>query len=210
MLSKMLKVAITGGAGSGKSTVARMFQELGAVVLDADDIARQVTAPGQPAWEAMQQAFGPAYFEEDGTINRPALARRVFKDPSARAQLEVIVHPAISRVIARRLQELEDQNVPLVMVEVPLLFETGRSLEYQKIIVVYVDFQDQVKRLKDRDSREQDEIIGILEAQMPLRDKCARADYVVDNRGELSQTKKQIEGIWQDLKKLLDKEGKKR
>jgi len=206
----MLKIALTGGAGSGKSTVARMFQELGAVVLDADDIARQVTAPGQPAWEELRRTFGGEYFHDNGALNRPALARRIFSDPEARNRLEAIVHPAISNEMARRLEQLESQGLDLVIVEVPLLFETGREGGYQKIIVVYADFHDQLQRLKSRDGREYHEIAGILQAQWPMQDKCARADYVVDNRGTLSQTKQQVEIIWQDLKKLLDKNKEKR
>ena len=199
----MLKVAITGGAGSGKSTVARMFRDLGARVLDADEAARNAVAVGTPAWQELRRAFGPEYFREDGALDRAKLARRVFADPAERRRLDEIVHPQVAREIKARLTDLERQGAPLVLVEVPLLFEAGLEKAYNKIIVVYVDEADQGRRLGDRDRRGASEIAGMLQAQLPLKDKVARADFVVDNRGPLSNTLAQVKNIWGELQKIL-------
>src|SRR3972149_5436595 len=132
----MLKIAITGGVGSGKSVVARMFQGLGATVLEADDIAHQVVAVGAPAWQELKDDFGPEFFLEDGSLNRPLMARRVFADPQARLRLNAIVHPFVAREIRERMADLESQGAKMVLVEVPLLFEAGLAGGYERIIVV--------------------------------------------------------------------------
>jgi dephospho-CoA kinase len=197
----MLKIAITGGAGSGKSVVTRMFQELGAAVLDADEVAHAVVAAGAPAWRELRQTFGPEYFLEDGSLNRPAMARLVFADPEARRRLNAIVHPYVAKEIRERLESLERRGAKLVLVEVPLLFEAGLQGGYDKVIVVDVDPGEQRQRLQTRDQRSAGEIEGIIAAQMPLKEKAARADYVVDNRGPLGETRAQVEKIWRDLQK---------
>ncbi|MEW6659949.1 MAG: dephospho-CoA kinase [Thermodesulfobacteriota bacterium] len=199
----MLKIAITGGAGSGKSVVARMFQELGAAVLDADAVAHAVVEVGAPAWGKLKEAFGPEFFLEDGKLNRPAMARKVFTDPHARTRLNAIVHPYVGQEIRKRLAELERQGVKMVLVEVPLLFEAGLERGYDKVIVVDTDPQEQVQRLQTRDHRDAQEIQGIIEAQMPLKDKAARGDFVVDNRGPLEETRRQVQIIWEDLQKII-------
>jgi dephospho-CoA kinase len=199
----VLKVAITGGAGSGKSTVARMFRELGAVVVDADDLARQAVAVGTPVWQELRRTLGPEYFRADGELNRAQVAARVFADPEARRRLDALIHPQVAREIKARLTDLERRGTPLVLVEVPLLFEARLMGAYDKIIVVDVDEADQVQRLGDRDHRDAAEIAGILKAQLPLKDKVARADFVVDNRGSLSHTRVQVKNIWGKLQKIL-------
>ncbi len=198
----MLKIAITGGAGSGKSVVARMFQELGAAVLDADEIAHQVVAVGAAAWQELKEAFGPEFFREDGALDRDRMARLVFADPQARSRLNAIVHPHVAREIRERLESLERQGVKMVLVEVPLLFEAGLQGGYDRVIVVDAAPQEQMQRLQARDQRSEAEIQGIIDAQMPLKDKAARADYVVDNRGSLNETRRQVETIWQELQKI--------
>ena len=197
----MLKIAITGGAGSGKSTVARMFKELGVPVLDADQAARDAVAVGSPAWQELRRLYGPEYFRADGALDRAKVAARVFADPGEKRRLEEIVHPRVAKEIKRRLQELEGQGAPLVLVEVPLLFEAGLEAAYDKIIVVDVDQADQVRRLGARDGRGAAEIAGILQAQLPLKDKVKKADYVIDNRGDLKATLKQVKIIMGELQK---------
>jgi dephospho-CoA kinase len=197
----MLKIAITGGAGSGKSTVARMFKELGVPVLDADEAARDAVAVGSPAWQELRRLYGPEYFREDGSLDRAKVAARVFADPGEKRRLEEIVHPRVAQEIKHRLQELEEQGAPLALVEVPLLFEAGLEAAYDKIIVVDVDEADQVRRLGERDGRSAAEIAGILQAQLPLKDKVKKADYVIDNRGDLKATLKQVKIIMGELQK---------
>jgi dephospho-CoA kinase len=199
----MLKIAITGGAGSGKSTVARMFKELGAEVLDADQAARAVVAPGAPAWEELRRTFGPEFFNAQGELDRSKMAKVVFSDPQARRRLNDIIHPRVAQEIKTRLEDLKRRGAPLTLVEVPLLFEAALERAYDRVIVVFVDPQDQVSRLGSRDRRDPAEIEGILQAQWPLAEKKARADYVVDNRGSLSQTRRQVKKIWQKLKKII-------
>jgi dephospho-CoA kinase len=198
----MLKVAITGGAGSGKSTVARMFQELGVPVLDADAAARRAVAPGTPAWQELSRLYGPEYFRADGELDRAKVAARVFADPEEKRRLEAVIHPRVAEEIKARLQELEAGGAPLALVEVPLLFEAGLDSAYDKVIVVEADLSDQVQRLSARDGRSAAEIEGILKAQLPLKDKVKKADFVVDNRGDLNHAWQQVKIILGELRKI--------
>lgn len=205
----MLKIAITGGAGSGKSTVARMFKELGAPVLDADAAAQAAVAVGTPAWRELRRLFGEEYFHPDGELNRARVSQLVFADPEVRRRLNAILHPRVARKIKAALKELEQQGAELALVEAPLLFEAGLIGAYDRVIVVYVDPEDQERRLGERDGRGAAEISGILQAQWPLADKAARADYVVDNRGSLADTRRQVASLWREITKLLDRKRKK-
>jgi dephospho-CoA kinase len=198
----MLKIAITGGAGSGKSTVARIFRELGAEVLDADAAAREAVAVGTPAWQELRRLFGEEYFHPDGSLNRPKVAQLVFADPEARKILNDLVHPQVAAALQSRLKEMERQGANLVLVDVPLLFEAGLESAYDRVIVVYVDPEDQMRRLQGRNGRGAEEIAGLLKAQWPLADKAARADFVVDNRGPLAETEAQVQEIWAELQKI--------
>jgi dephospho-CoA kinase len=200
----MLKIAITGGVGTGKSTVARMFAELGAEVLDADQIARDVVAVGAPAWEELRRLYGPDYFNENGELNRSKLAQLVFADPEERRRLDGIIHPRVEAELKARVAELERRGKALVLVEVPLLFETGREGGFDRVIVVAAPEAVQIRRLRGRDRRGAEEIRGILKAQWPLAGKVARADYVVDNGGSRRATKRQVKNIWGELKNQLD------
>jgi len=203
----MLKIAITGGAGTGKSTVARMFKELGAEVLDADQIAREAVAVGAPAWVELRRLYGAEFFNLNGELNRSRLAQRVFADPEARRVLDGLIHPRVEAELKARVAELARRGVKLVLVEVPLLYETGRETAFDRVIVAAAPEADQIRRLRGRDQRGEAEIRGILAAQWPLADKVARADYVVDNGGELAQTRRQVKNIWGELKNQLDSGG---
>ncbi len=196
----MLKIALTGGPGSGKSTVARMFRELGAEVIDADEVAHGVVATGTPAWEELRREFGPGYFQEDGSLNRAKMAELVFRDAHARQKLNAIVHPKVSQEIARRLAELAARGAHLVLVEVPLLFEAGLEKNFDTVIVVDAGEPEQIDRMSARDGRPARQTAGIIEAQWPLEAKKARADFVVDNRGSLADTREQVKKLWQQLK----------
>jgi dephospho-CoA kinase len=202
----MIKVALTGGVASGKSTVAGLLREAGLPVLDSDAVARQAVAPGKPAWQALRQNFGAEFFRPDGTVDRQALARHVFSRPEAREKLNRIIHPWITQELQEHLKQLESQGEPLVVVEIPLLFELGLETFYDRVIVVYADVASQKQRLRRRDDRGGDEIEGILTAQGSLSQKAARADFVVDNSGPLAVTREQVKKIMGELRKLLDKE----
>ena len=205
----MLKIAITGGAGSGKSTVARMFRELGAEVLDADAAARQAVAVGKPAWRELRRFLGSECFQQDGELNRARVARLVFSDPECRRRLNDIVHPRVARELKKNLRELERRGAGLALVEVPLLYEAGLEGAYDRVIVVAAAPEDQVRRLQERDGRGAREISGILEAQGPLAEKAARADYVVDNRGAIDNTRSQVAAIWRELQHLWEQKRQK-
>ena len=200
----MLKIAITGGAGTGKSTVARMFMDLGAEVLDADQAAREAVAVGAPAWQELRRLYGAEFFHENGTLNRSKLAQLVFADPEARRRLDGLIHPRVEAELQARVAELGRRGKVLVLVEVPLLFETGREAAFDRVIVVAASEALQIRRLRGRDRRGEDEIRGILKAQWGLPDKVARADYVVDNGGRRRLTARQVKNIWGELKNQLD------
>jgi dephospho-CoA kinase len=198
----MLKIAITGGAGSGKSTVARMFKELGAYVLDADQIARDAVAVGAPAWQELRRLYGEDFFNQNGTLNRSKLAQWVFTDAEARHALNALIHPLVAQELQKNVADLERQGVDLVLVEVPLLFEAGQEQAFDRVIVVTAPKADQIRRLGTRDHRGEEEIEGILRAQWPLAGKVARADYVVDNGGKLISTHEQVKNLWEKLQKI--------
>ena len=182
-----------------------MFRDLGAQVIDADEVAREAVSPGRLAWEELRREFGPEYFQEDGSLDRAKLSRLVFRDAEARAKLNAIVHPQVAQEITRRLKDLEAQGVKLVMVEVPLLFEAGLAKNYDLVIVVDTGEEEQIERLTTRDDRPLQEAAGIIDAQWPLSAKKARADFVVDNRDSLEKTSGQVKKLWQRLKNHLDK-----
>jgi dephospho-CoA kinase len=203
----MIKVALTGPVASGKSTVASLLREAGLPVIDSDMVARQAVAPGKPAWQALRQNFGPQFFKPDGSLDRPGLARHVFTRPQARRKLEQLLHPWIARELQELLGQLQSRNEPLVVVEIPLLFELGLEKSYDRVIVVRADESGRKQRLARRDCRAPDEAAGILAAQEIWREKAARGDFVVDNSGSLSATRDQVKKIIGELRKLLDKAG---
>jgi dephospho-CoA kinase len=206
----MLKIALTGGPGSGKSTVAQMFRDLGAQVIDADEVARGAVSPGQPAWEELRREFGPDYFREDGSLDRAKLSRLVFQDAEARRKLNGIVHPQVTQEIAHQLEELAARGVNLVIIEVPLLYEAGLEKNYDIVIVVDAGEKEQIERLTARDQRSAQEAQDILGAQWPLSAKAAQANFVVDNRDSLEDTYRQVKILWEQLKNQLDKRFEKR
>ena len=196
----MLKVAVTGGIASGKSTVCEFFDMLGAKVLDADKVAREVVQPGLPAWRKLRQAFGEEFFHSDGRLNRGKLRKLVFADTAERSRLNTIVHPELLKEINRRAEQFEVsfQNA-VVLVDVPLLLEVGMAHRFDKVIVVYVDESVQLKRLMQRDRISRQAAIEALKAQIPLSKKLEQADFVIDNRGNLEETRAQAEKVWQEL-----------
>jgi dephospho-CoA kinase len=188
-------LGLTGGIGSGKSLVAQMFGDLGAEVIDADQLARDVVEPGQPALEEIAANFGRDILLPDGRLNRGKLARIVFADPAARARLNAITHPRIRErmeadVAARR------SGPGVLILDIPLLYENDRSSAVEKVIVVWVDLETQQRRLSQRDGLGREETQQRLAAQMPLEAKRARADHVIDNTGSQEATRRQVEAIY--------------
>lgn len=196
----MLRVGLTGGIASGKSAVSKTFARLGAKVLDADEVAREVVQPGQPAWTKLRQAFSQEFFHPDGRVKRSKLRKLVFADPSKRRELNAIVHPEVMKEINRRTEQsspaVQDE---VVVVDVPLLLEVGMAHRFDKVIVVYVSEKVQIGRLKERDGISEEEAKQALSAQIPLSRKLEQADYVIDNSGSPEETRRQVEKVWQEL-----------
>lgn len=196
----MIVAGLTGGIASGKSTVSAMFQEAGAVIIDADAIARQVVAPGLPAWSKIKTLFGDRVVSPGGHIDRVALGDLVFKDPNLRKALERIVHPQVRRQIGHEMKQLRCANPNAVIIQdIPLLLEAGMADDLFEIIVVYTPQAIQLKRLILRQGIQEDAAIDRIKAQMPLDDKCRKASIVINNSGSLSHTHKQVAHVYQLL-----------
>lgn len=194
----MLLVGLTGGIGSGKSTVARMLEERGAVVFDADALAREAVEPGTPGYEQVVQRFGAQILEPGGRIDREALASIVFRDPAARRDLEAIVHPEVRRLFAEGCERYEGTD-RVVVFSAPLLVETGMHSAFEVLVVVSTSPHTQVERLmRDRGMSEQKAMARIA-AQAPLEAKAELADFLIDNEGGREELDGQIDRLWSQL-----------
>lgn len=185
---------LTGGLGSGKSTVAAHFRRRGLPVIDADALARDVVAPGSPGLAEVVREFGPEMLQGEA-LDRAKLAAVVFADPEARARLERITHPRVQALRDERLGELEAQGEPLACYEVPLLFEKGLEAGLRPVVVVSVPAALQLERAQRRDQASEAMTRARLAAQLPLSAKAARADHVIDNSGALAATLEAADGV---------------
>ncbi|RII26442.1 MAG: dephospho-CoA kinase [Geobacter sp.] len=199
----MRVIGLTGGIASGKSTAAKILAELGAAVIDADQLARDVVRPGEPAHRAIVAAFGTSVLNDDGTINRAALGNLVFADAAARSRLEAITHPAIALRAKELLTELRRRKTPLAIYMAPLLIEAGIIDRVDEIWVVYVDRETQLRRLMLRDGLSETGALQRIASQMPMEEKRERAQVVIDNRGTEEEMVRQIREIWE--RKILGK-----
>jgi dephospho-CoA kinase len=194
----MLLVGLTGGIGTGKSTVARMLEKRGAVVFDADVLARQAVAPGTPGFDEVVERFGPNVLAPGGGLDREALASIVFAEPAARRDLEGIVHPEVRRMFAEGCEEYRDSD-RVVVFSAPLLVETGMHTAFDLLIVVSAPVATQIERLmRDRGMPERD-VQARIAAQLPLEAKAEVADVLVDNEGTLEDLEGQVDRVWRDL-----------
>ena len=197
-LSAMLVVGLTGGIGSGKSTVAAMLAERGAVVVDADRLARDAVLPGTPGYGEVVGRFGPGVVCPDGTLDRRALAGVVFDDPSALADLNAIVHPPVRAAIADRLAALEGTDA-VVVLEIPLLVESGRSYGASTVIVVDCPEEVAIARLVEGRGMDEGDARRRIAAQISRSERLAAADVVIDNAGSPDALEHRVDEVWGDL-----------
>lgn len=188
----MLRIGLTGGIGSGKSTVCQMFAELGIPVIDTDAIAHQLVAPGQPALKQLTSAFGPDILDQEGQLDRALLRERVFGDAEKRHQLEAIMHPLIRLQMQEQLKAL---NAAYVIIAIPLLLEKGWQSEVNRILVVDVDEALQVERTVKRDNITIDIARQIMRAQLPRQQRLEAADDIIHNEGDSTALRAQVENL---------------
>jgi len=193
----MLLVGLTGGIGSGKSTVARMLGERGAVVLDADVFARDAVAVGTDAFRAVVRRFGEDMVASDGELDRAKLAGVVFADRAALDDLEAIVHPEVRRMLADAIQAELDTDHVVVLVN-PLLIEMGTHRDCDVVVVVSAAPETQVVRAMARGMSE-DDVRSRIAAQLPLADRAKQADVLLDNEGSLAELEAEVDVLWHDL-----------
>ncbi|MEX2101147.1 MAG: dephospho-CoA kinase [Actinomycetota bacterium] len=194
----MLLVGLTGGIGSGKSTVARMLVERGAVVLDADAFSREALAPGTPGFDQVLERFGEGLRTADGSLDRVGLAAQVFSDPVRLRELESIVHPVVREAIASGAAAHRDSDA-IVVIDSPLLIEMEQHDDVDLLVVVTAPDQIQVRRMVESRGFAEEDVRRRLAVQLPLEDKAEQADVVLDNGGTLHELERQVERLWRDL-----------
>jgi dephospho-CoA kinase len=196
----MILIGLTGGVATGKSTIAKMFKQCGAVVIDADELARDVVKPGKPAWRQIVKMFGKTVLNPDRTLNRHALGAIVFSRPGKRRRLERIIHPRVAREQQRLTRQAVRKNPKAVIIyDVPLLFEAGIDKRVDKTIVVTADRNTQIVRLKTRNGLSGADAIRRIRSQMPLSKKIRLADIVIDGTLPRQGTMKAIRTTYYNL-----------
>ena len=200
MIEHPKTAALTGGIASGKSTVSRMFRELGAYLIDADIVARQIVEPGKPAWKEIVEHFGQAILRDNQEINRKQLGSIIFHQPEKRQILNQITHPQV-------IQEIHEQERvfrkvhpdAVVLIDVPLLIEAAMHHSYKHIVLVYVPEAIQLQRLMKRDHISKDEALTKIRSQMPLSEKLHYATHIIRNDETLDKTKEQVIAVYQEI-----------
>lgn len=201
----MVVAGLTGGIGTGKSTVASFLESFGAVILDADRIAREVAEKGSPVCRSIREHFGSEVFHEDGTIDRERLGSIIFGDPEKKELLNSLVHPAVFEVMAKRLGELQARaDDTVVICDVPLLIETGMHRDFSEVILAYVPEEIQIERLMSRDRISREEALKKVRSQMPIEEKKKYATIAIDNSGSIEETSERTLEVYKYLKKKAE------
>ncbi len=195
-MSRYSVIGLTGGIGSGKSTVARMFGALGVHWVDADDVARQVVEPGTQALNAIADHFGEDILQDNGGLDRAALRQKVFEDPEQRRWLEGLLHPIIRKELIRQLSP-ENYSLPYVMLVSPLLLETNQHELVERIVVVDVPEETQIDRTMARDGNSREQVERILAAQMPRTARREKADEIINNAQPLERVEASVQALHQ-------------
>jgi dephospho-CoA kinase len=198
----MIVVGLTGGVATGKSTVAGLFHRCGALVIDADQLARQVVEPGKPAWRDIVRTFGKSILRSDGSIDRQALGAIVFQSPRKLRRLEQMIHPRVARLQTRLTKTIAERRPNAVVIyEVPLLFEAGVDARVDEIIVVSADRRTQIERLTRRTGLPRAQVLRRINSQMPLARKRRMAGIVLDGTMPLSKLKRMVARLYRELQK---------
>lgn len=199
----MLKLGLTGGIACGKSTVAQMLSQKGALIIDADRLAREVVRPGKPAWVEIVKWLGEEVLLEDGSLDRPKIAARVFKDESARQQLNALTHPHVRALFLTQSRELAQSYPQKIQVwDIPLLFEAGMENLVDYVAVVASREEKQIMRLLERNGLAREEALQRINAQMALQKKIKAADFVLDNNSTRESLQAQVDRLWDELQKI--------
>ena len=195
----MQRIALTGGIASGKSHVRAVFEALGVPTIDADVLARTAVAPGTPGFTAVTARFGPSILDRHGDLDRRKLGEIVFADSAARHDLETIVHPAVVDAIEQWFASLDPTKHAFAIADIPLLFETGRNKDYDAVIVTACEPELQVRRLMARDGISDSDARQRIAAQLPIKDKAAKADHVINTDGTVAETNRQVHALYKRL-----------
>jgi dephospho-CoA kinase len=199
----MILIGLTGSVATGKSTVAKMFKKCGAIVIDADELAREVVQPGKPAWREIVRTFGRRILNLDRTIDRHALGAIVFHDKKKLRHLERIIHPRVAREQIRLTKQAAKNDPKAVVIyDVPLLFEAGIDKRVDKTVVVAATRETQIMRLKNRNGLTRPEALRRIRSQMPLAMKRLRADYILDGTKSRESLSRDISRLFEDLRSL--------
>jgi len=204
-----LLIGLTGTFGSGKTTVAGLFAECGAAIVDADAIARRVVEPGAPALEEIRRVFGEEFILPNGELDRKRMAALVFPSRKQREMLEAIVHPRVCEEMDRQVRSLDAAPAKtgkprVVVMNIPLLFESNLTHMVRKIVVVTADEAERFRRVRNRDGLSESQVLQRLASQWSQRDKAARADYIIENSGSIESTRAQVRHLYEQLSKDQD------
>jgi dephospho-CoA kinase len=197
--ARPFRVALTGGIASGKSYCRRRFESLGAPTLDADVLARDAVAAGAPGLDAVVRRFGSRVLTVEGELDRGALGALVFADQAARRDLEAIIHPIVYEGIRGWFGALAERGAPIGLADVPLLFETGHEGDFDRVIVASCRPEQQLTRVIARDGLTETAARARIASQMPLHEKAARADVVIDTSGTFDETDRQVDAAWREM-----------
>ncbi len=195
----MKVVGLTGGIGSGKSTVSAMLEKMGGRIIDADKLAREVVEPGNPAWKDIMREFGEGVLNHDSTINREALAELVFRDEKKRRRLNQITHPRIGERMIELIDRFREQGAPVAIIDAALLIESPATRWIKPVIVVAAGDELKIERIMKRDGAAREEVEKRIRSQMPDREKRKHADYVIENSGDLAGLEEQVRKVWEQV-----------
>ena len=194
-MGRLIKIGLTGGIATGKSTVANIFKRFGIPVINSDEAAREVVVPGTEGYKKVVEAFGKEILLPNGEINRKKLAEIIFSNPEKKKKLEEILHPLIDKDIQQKLQVIEEQGQKLVVLEVPLLFEKGWDKRMHYTVTVTAPLELQIERLTQRDKIDRKEALKRIKNQMPLEEKIKRSHFVIDNSQGPKELEEQVKRI---------------